>query len=303
MVLFVRFVAMFFLIIGSCQTIYSQAKQPMFNIFGGKGESVKKVTIRFTDNSCGGDSIAVYDRDKGSYRFNCFPEARTNVYFEAPGYNTQVLTIAKSGLDQTIPVKLQKKGPQTITIDDSDYKYWELHNVIYLKEKEGKAFKLKQLIDSLQLFESPYYGENFYEHEEKIDFDGVNDAFLSSFRKSGMTIVAAPVILLFKEREAGDNKFRPINKLLPVANIIEFEKNKKPNPDIYQMLGMEEVFVYENQWQASSPKAYQSINPGLGLQVLCLQNTIDLLHPDIKVKCLDVNNHFSLGLNESEEEQ
>ncbi len=302
MVLSVRFVVLFLLIIGGCQTVYSQANLLSFNIFGGKGESVKKVTVRFAKTSCGGDSLAVFDRRKGSYVFNCFPDTRTEVYFEAPGYNLQVLTIAKSNLGKTIPVKLQKKGPQTIKIDDSDFKYWKLHNVLFLKEKEGKTFKFQQLIDSLQLFESPYYGENFYEHEEKIDFDGWNDPVLRAFRTSGMTLVAAPVILLFKERAEGDNKFRSVNKLLPVTNIFEFENNKKPDPAIIKALGLEEIFIYENKWKANSPKAYQSLNPGLGLQVLCLQNTMDLLHPDFQIKCLDVDNHFSLGLNESEEE-
>jgi len=276
------------------------AQNIQFNVLGKKNKRVKNANIYFIDDHCGADSIAVPNGEH--LQFNCFPDGIIPVYIEAKGYEQRILLLDKNEAGKPFNVHLLKKGWQTIQFADASYKFWKLKNVLYIKEKNDESFyRLGLLIDSLKLFESPYYGKDFYEHENGQDFSPFNSPILEQLRKSDLTLMAAPVLLLYRELKDGEKKFQSVNKLLPVSNIIEFEN--PPHQEVLSSFCLEKKWIYDNQTGGTSPFGFATKTTGSGLCVLDIIKVIEQSHPDLKPKVFDPGNWYSLEFDQDNKEE
>lgn len=289
------FTTIVFLLLLLPELFFAQAIQ--FTVLGKKNKPIKGASIYFTNIDCGADSIAGFQG--GNYQFNCFPEGMIPVHFEAKGYESKTLLIKQKSINSSLTVNLLKKGWQTIKLEDATYKFWKLKNVLYVKEKDpGSIYRLNLLLDSLGLFESPYYGKDFYEHENGQDFSAFDSPILELIRKSEFTLVVAPVILLFRELKDGEKKFQSVNKLLPITNIIEFKDNKLPQEQIIDQFNLEKYWIYSDQIGGNSPFAYQTSSNRTGLCILDILDTIEKGFPDVEPKIFNPGNWYSLNFDQ-----
>lgn len=278
------------------------AQSVQFIITGKKNKPVKEVSISFDGNSCGSDSLAVLSGQK--YQFNCFPEGIVPVHIEAKGYELKTILLNKQHAGKPISVNLLKKGWQTIKHDEATYKFWKLKNVLYVKEKDDESiYRLGLLLDSLGLFESPYYGQDYYEHENGQDFSAFDSPVLEFLRGHQLTFIVEPVILLFRELKDGEKKFQTVNKLLPIPNVIEFGKNQTPPENVLKQFCLEKHWIYANQVGGKSPHAYRTGNPGTGLSILDIIEALQKTYPELTPTIFDAADWYSLDFNIIPEEE
>ncbi len=274
------------------------AQSLQFNLIGKKNKLVKNASVYFDNTSCGSDSLAVFNQQL--YQFNCFPEGVVPVHIEAKGYEIKTLLINKQSTNSIITINLLKKGWQTIKLENATYKFWKLKNVLYVKEKDKESmYRLRVLLDSLEFYESPYYGKDYYINENGQDFSAYDSPIIDLLRKSEYTLVAAPVILLYRELKDGEKKFQSVNQLLPIANVIEFEENKAPTEQELYQYGLEKYWIYDNQVGGSSPYAFKTVNQSAGLCVLDIIEILQKNFPDVQPKVFNLENWYSLDFNQS----
>jgi|GEM_PF-4362875 len=290
-------IAAFFLLLLLPELSYTQSIQ--FKILGKKSRPVKGATVHFLNNSCGADSLAVAESDY--YKFNCFPDGVVPVHVEAKGYEQKTVLIKKGASNPLVTINLLKKGWQTIRLHEATYKFWKLQNVLYVKERNNESvYRLSILLDSLGLQESPYYGKDFYEHKNGQDFSTFDSPILKFIRNSEHTLLAAPVILLYRELKDGEKKFQTVNKLLPISNIIEFD-GPPPSENVLNQFCLEKHWIYSDQVGSASPFAYKAVGQGAGLCILDIIETLKLSHPDLNPKIFDPGNWYSLEFDQVED--
>lgn len=272
------------------------AQSVEFIITGKKNKPVKNVSISFIDESCGSDSLAVLNGQK--YQFNCFPEGIVPVHIEAKGYELKTVLLDKQHATKPVSVNLLKKGWQTVKLDDATYKFWKLKNVLYVKEKDNESmYRLGVLLDSLDLFESPYYGQDYYEHENGQDFSAFDSPILEFLRNHQLTFIVEPVILLYRELKDGEKKFQSVNKLLPIPNVIEFDKNQSPPESVLKQFCLEKHWIYANQVGGTSPFAYRTNSQATGLCILDIIEALQKSHPELTPRIFNAADWYSLDFN------
>jgi len=290
------FKTIFFFLLLIPELFYAQSIQ--FSITGKNNRPVKGADVYFTDVSCSQDSLAKLSGQH--YQFNCFPEGIVPVHIEAKGYELKTVMLDKRYANSVVSVNLLKKSWQTIRLEDATYKFWKLKNVLYIKEKdEASSYRLGVLLDSLGLFESPYYGNEFYEHENGQDFSAFDSPILEFLRNHELTLIVSPVILLFRELKDGEKKFQTINKILPITNIIEFEDNQIPPEAVLRQFCLEKYWIYDNQVGNNSPFAFKTINQKTGLCILDIIEIIQKSNPELEPKIFNPANWYSLEFDQS----